>query len=257
MTIFVVFKPDNLPNDRTLLSVTRTGASASRGWLVQMLNSGDDKFKLRALFSSNGTSHDHIATSGTSKDRNGKLCLAVVEYDGRPFSENGTGVVSAQLDNEQRDVQPLPVGATTGVTIFNSVAPFRLAGHSQQSTDNLVSPFFGAISEVLVYNRLLQWDERNDVGGKLMARWGVPYLKVAEITGATSATPIVITSTNHGLTNGQIVSITGVEGNPAANGLRKVGSATQNNFALLDPVTSANIVGNGNYTQGGNWSLAQ
>src|SRR5262249_26844427 len=38
------------------------------------------------------------------------------------------------------------------------------------------------------------------------------------ITGATNASPIVVTSNGHGLTNGETVRISGVGGNTAANG---------------------------------------
>lgn len=75
------------------------------------------------------------------------------------------------------------------------------------------------------------------------------------ITGATNATPIVITTGTHNLDDGQSVNIAGVGGNTAANGdfyIKKttVGSATTfglyTDFALTSPVA-----GNGSYTSGG------
>lgn len=71
------------------------------------------------------------------------------------------------------------------------------------------------------------------------------------ITGATNATPIVITATNHGLTNGQIVQINGVLGNTAANTTWTVGSVTTNTFALVGST------GNGAYTSGGTATIVQ
>lgn len=65
------------------------------------------------------------------------------------------------------------------------------------------------------------------------------------VTGATNATPIVITSANHGLANGMRVTITGVGGNTAANTTAVVSSVTTNTFALTD------VAGNGDYTTGG------
>lgn len=65
------------------------------------------------------------------------------------------------------------------------------------------------------------------------------------ITAATNATPIVVTSATHGYTNGDFVSIFGVTGNTNANGYRKVANVTTNTYELVDPVTSANIAGNG------------
>jgi hypothetical protein len=66
-----------------------------------------------------------------------------------------------------------------------------------------------------------------------------------QITAATNATPIVITNNDHNLQNGDLVEITGVGGNTAANGIRTVANRTTNTFEL------AGSVGNGAYTSGG------
>lgn len=71
------------------------------------------------------------------------------------------------------------------------------------------------------------------------------------ITGATNATPIVITATSHGYANGDWVAITGVGGNANANGVFKVANQATNTFELTDPITGANIAGSGAYTSGG------
>ncbi len=52
------------------------------------------------------------------------------------------------------------------------------------------------------------------------------------ITGATVASPIVITIAAHGFTTGDLVIITGVLGNTAANGTWPVVVVTQNTFSL-------------------------
>jgi hypothetical protein len=65
------------------------------------------------------------------------------------------------------------------------------------------------------------------------------------ITGATNASPIVITCNGHNLQNGNLVEITGVGGNTAANGIWTVASATTNTFAL------SGSTGNGAFTSGG------
>lgn len=67
------------------------------------------------------------------------------------------------------------------------------------------------------------------------------------ITAATQATPIVITSANHGLTTGQRVTITGVLGNTAANGTWTITKIGANSFSL------DTSVGNAPYTSGGTW----
>lgn len=72
-----------------------------------------------------------------------------------------------------------------------------------------------------------------------------------QITGATNATPIVITSNSHGYSNGDRVVIFGVGGNTNANGVFKVANVTTNTFELTNQDTGANIAGNAAYTSGG------
>lgn len=67
------------------------------------------------------------------------------------------------------------------------------------------------------------------------------------ITGATNASPIVITSAAHGLSTGQQVTVASVGGNTAANGTFLVTVVDANSFSL-DGST-----GNGSYTSGGTW----
>lgn len=71
------------------------------------------------------------------------------------------------------------------------------------------------------------------------------------ITGATNASPIVITSADHHRQEGDLVYITDVAGNTAANGPWRVTSVTQDTFALIDST------GNGAYSAGGTWYLAE
>lgn len=69
------------------------------------------------------------------------------------------------------------------------------------------------------------------------------------ITGATNASPIVISSIKHGLSNGDKVFIDQVGGNTAANGGPfTVANVTINTFELLGST------GNGTYTSGGRWT---
>lgn len=68
---------------------------------------------------------------------------------------------------------------------------------------------------------------------------------VKQITSSTNATPIVITSTAHGFTNGDIVVITGHTTNTAANGIWAIAGVAANTFQLTDPITGGNSVGNG------------
>src|SRR5439155_325204 len=62
------------------------------------------------------------------------------------------------------------------------------------------------------------------------------------VTAASNTTPIVITSNAHRLTTGQLVTITGVNGNTAANGTFTITVIDANNFSLNGSA------GNGIYT---------
>jgi len=68
------------------------------------------------------------------------------------------------------------------------------------------------------------------------------------ITNATNASPIVITSANHGLTTGARVTISGVVGNGGANGTFTVTVIDANTFSLNGSA------GTGVYTSGGTWN---
>ena len=52
------------------------------------------------------------------------------------------------------------------------------------------------------------------------------------ITGASNAGPIVITSNNHGLVTGDVVTLVGVQGNTATNGVWTVTRVDNNHFSL-------------------------
>lgn len=84
------------------------------------------------------------------------------------------------------------------------------------------------------------------------ARWPNVESKVSSrvarrkaITGTSNAAPIVITSNGHGFAAEGLVTVQGVGGNTAANGVWVVANPTANTFEL------AGSVGNGAYTSGG------
>lgn len=74
---------------------------------------------------------------------------------------------------------------------------------------------------------------------------------IKAVTGATAATPIVLTVTAHGFTNGDLVFVDGVLGNTAANGFWKIANQATNTFELTDPVLGTNAIGISAYTSGG------
>lgn len=76
---------------------------------------------------------------------------------------------------------------------------------------------------------------------------------VATVSGATNASPIVITtSAAHGLGDGQVVKIKDVMGNTAANGIYAVSVLTTTTFELwTDSSFSVPVAGNGTYNSDG------
>jgi hypothetical protein len=102
---------------------------------------------------------------------------------------------------------------------------------------------------------LLFWDTNTKTGTVVAQTDDLPALS-GSITGATNATPIVITSANHGLATNQLVVISGVGGNTAANNTAGnqawvITKIDANTFSLN------NSAGNGAYTSGGSWLLAK
>jgi Ubiquitin-activating enzyme E1 FCCH domain len=70
------------------------------------------------------------------------------------------------------------------------------------------------------------------------------------ITGATNASPIVVTSAGHGLSTGTQVTIAGVTGNTNANGNFVVTVVDSNTFSLNGST------GNSAYVSGGTWHVS-
>lgn len=111
------------------------------------------------------------------------------------------------------------------------------------------APFFADVDGNVIIGKngslAIQDSGQNEVG------WlGVQSDASKAITGATNATPIVVTSAAHGYENGDTVFIAGVLGNTAANGYRIVHAVTANTYALTT-LAGANVAGNGAYTSGG------
>lgn len=94
----------------------------------------------------------------------------------------------------------------------------------------------------------IDWD--TDTIKAALLDLGTADTGIKAITGATNATPIVITATSHGFTNGDTVFIDGVGGNLGANGLWKIANVAANTFELQRP-DGTNAAGSGAYTSGG------
>lgn len=95
----------------------------------------------------------------------------------------------------------------------------------------------------------LDWD--TNTFKTILLDTGTADVGIKAITAASNATPIVVTATSHGFTNGDIVFIDGVGGNLAANGLWKIANVATNTFELTDPVEGTNAAGSAAYVSGG------
>jgi hypothetical protein len=75
------------------------------------------------------------------------------------------------------------------------------------------------------------------------------YFDSGNVTDATNASPIVVTSAGHGLATGDRVTVAGVLGNTAANGTFAVTRVSDDTFSL------DGSSGDGAYDSGGVWNL--
>lgn len=117
---------------------------------------------------------------------------------------------------------------------------------AQHETDGLVEsicviPADGYDELWMIVNRdgtrfveyMAQRMESNDVQDQYFVDCGITYDSPIAISGATSASPVVITASDHGLTDGDIVDISDVIGMTELNGNRyKVANATTHTFEL-------------------------
>jgi Tfp pilus tip-associated adhesin PilY1 len=90
-----------------------------------------------------------------------------------------------------------------------------------------------------------------DLAGKVL--WEYPENDLI-ITGASNnpgSAIVITTSGDHGLITGDLVEISGVEGNTAANGFHKITVVSNTTFSLLNAEGSNPTEGNGEWTRGG------
>lgn len=91
-----------------------------------------------------------------------------------------------------------------------------------------------------------------------LIREAVSTNAIKPVTGATNASPPVLTVTGHGWSNGDFIMTGGIGGNTACNGLFRANNVTANTLELqvsLDGgATFVNATGNAAYTTGG-WAM--
>lgn len=196
------------------------------GGLLQQLQSGDVPVAPTAAV---GTNTTQIATTefamraGLNYSSPCGLYLSTSSYLAQPMIPTSTTQLNAIVDSGDYALIP-----NSGATDFLQVSP----GVLSLSLSGLVS---GKGYDVFLWNAA-------SPALLLSAAWANAGQFV---TGATNATPIVITSNAHGLSNGDVVEIDGVLGNTAANGVWNVANKTTNTYEL------SGSAGNGAYVSGG------
>lgn len=158
-------------------------------------------------------------------------------------------------------------GKLIGLTYLSGQKPDILGWHQHTTDGNFESTCVIPESNgekmlyVIVQRRINGVDRRfvermhsrtfSDIRDAFHVDSGLSYDNPKDITGATTANPVVITSASHGFSNGDVVQITDVGGLGNDTGMTElngnrytVSSATTNTFALQDTaVTPANVNG--------------
>jgi len=138
-------------------------------------------------------------------------------------------------------------GASVQVVIATSDSGTAASPVATQSPNTLFSTFgagdlaeAGALS-ALAGGTIIAIKAATVTAGKVLGSDAAAL----NVTGATNATPIVITTATHGLVSGAVVTVASVGGNTAANGTFKITVLSGTTFSL------DGSVGNGAYTSGG------
>jgi hypothetical protein len=118
-------------------------------------------------------------------------------------------------------------------------APLATPSLSGSGTGAIVGTYYGYLRYV---DNLDNFSNLSPISAAFLASGGT-----GTITGATNATPIVITSAAHGLATDDVVSISGVGGNTSANNTWIITVIDANTFSL------DNASGTAAYTGGGTW----
>lgn len=173
------------------------------------------------------------------------------------------GSLRVTEEGEARDLgpsTPAPVGDrfTTIVAVAGGTAAVvdETGVTAIESGPGAFNPSAKVIFAEAFFNDLFFVDGANyryyDVSANLMANWQAnsgtmpqQTFETKTITGATNATPIVITIASHGYQTADQVDISGVLGNTAANGSWIITVLSANTFSL------DSSVGNGAYSGGG------
>lgn len=140
----------------------------------------------------------------------------------------------------------------------DNAVPYQNATNSTSWTQFLGGDGqFQGVDTTSLGGDVLRYSLNNNFGGFQHNRFNNANVQITPaatgglVTGATNAAPIVITSNNHGLLNGDQVFIGGVQGNTAANFANSVAITVvdANHFSL----NGSNGTGSGAYLGDGSW----
>lgn len=140
---------------------------------------------------------------------------------------------------------------------FTIIDSFTVVGHeddlanvvgSNATNDLTLSAIGGGEYEVSYH---MSMTATGGADKEMVLALGITLATPKDITNVTddTITPIVITSTAHGLENGDMVEIVGVLGNTAANGSFIVDSKTNNTFEIV-ALDGTATVGSGDFDEG-------
>lgn len=158
------------------------------------------------------------------------------------FASDADGVVHVWngIDKPRRFDATFGAYETAGV-----IAPTQAVNISGRGIGNIVGSYYAFARFV---DRSGNFSSLSPISTKFDA-----IHSTGTLTGATNASPIVISCSNAGsFANGQIVKIEGVMGNTAANGIFAVQRVDSSSVALYtDSTLTTPTVGNGAYNSGG------
>jgi len=193
----------------------------------------------------------------------GQCVVHVVGVPEIPNRVTEDGTLRVTENGVARDLgpgTPAPVGDRTTTIVAVAGGDAAVVSTSGVTTISAGTKAFSPLPSVIFAEPFFQdiyfCDGANykyfDVSAGLMANWEATAgtmpaqeSEVKTITGATNATPIVITIASHGYVTGDQAAISGVLGNTAANGNWSITVLTANTCSL------DGSVGNAAYTSGG------
>jgi hypothetical protein len=205
----------------------------------RMPNDSPDPLNPTALTSSRYHTKAEIRILIDDEDPKTPAGVSATDASGIPTTK---GVLLSTFD---------PIPLPKGVTVLSPAANTNGAGRALWRVNDLNTTLATSYNETI--SSFVRQEQNGTAGPGLVQATTVRGVKAGptaadfaaaqkNITGATNASPIVVTSVAHGYSNGDKVFISGVGGNTAANGVWIISNVAANTFRLVGST------GNGTYT---------